>query len=79
MQRLRSVDGKTDGDTINTAVQITRIIGKSYDGIISVGIGSGNEGHVQYGNTITIFSFNVFAWWNDIYNNHKRNDCEVIE
>ena len=56
---------------------------KPYNGYFgdtfSVGIGSGNEGHVQYGGTVTLFSFNVFDWWNDIYNKHKKNECEVME
>ena len=56
---------------------------KPYDGYYgdtaSVGIGVGNEGHIQYGGTTTFYSFNVFDLWNDIYNNHKRNECEVME
>ena len=56
---------------------------KPYDGYtgqtVSVGIGIGNEGHVENGYTGTFFSFNVFDIWNDIYSNYKRNKCEVME
>lgn len=57
--------------------------GGPYDGYcgdtVSVGVGFGNEVHVEWGGTTTFISFNVFDWWNDIYKNYKRNECEVME
>lgn len=50
--------------------------------LAGTGVAAGGEGHIEWGETVTLFSYNMFDLWDYLYKNYKNGmevNCESCE